>query len=148
LLAERFCSFVESSGTLNLNELVQGASEFIVALYAAALQLPSPEPTERDAPEAMTHAEWNALHRRLAEQFGQINSYSFFFDPYETDSQPVTASLADDLADIYRYLRTGLMLYGVPDSRNDAIWGWRFGFEDHWGRHAAHALYALHNATY
>jgi hypothetical protein len=42
---------------------------------------------------------------------------------------PVVASLADDIADIYRDLKKGFALLG---SRDGAVWEWRHGFEHHW----------------
>src|SRR5713101_6545121 len=124
LLAARFCALVEYSETLALGELVQRATELIVALYAAAIRLPHADPSERDAPESVTPDEWQALYRRLSIQFGDINDYSFVFDPYEQNAAPVTGSLADDLADIYRDLKTGLVLHEAA-AGDDAIWEWR-----------------------
>ena len=66
------------------------------------------------------------------------------FDPYDPDgSAPVMASLSDDIADIYRDLQGGLVAFRAGEI-DDAVWEWRFGFDTHWGRHAAHGLFALH----
>jgi hypothetical protein len=109
--------------------------------------LPDPETSDRDSPDAVSPDDWWALYRRLSMQFGEVNNYRFMFDPYEPGSDPVTGSLADDLADIYSDLKIGLAL-DAAGANDDAIWQWRFGFENHWGRHAAHALYALHVASH
>jgi Domain of unknown function (DUF5063) len=69
------------------------------------------------------------------------------FDPYESGATPVMGSLADDAADIYRDLRGGLSLIDVDGGLDNAVWEWQFGFEYHWGVHAASALYALHSLT-
>jgi hypothetical protein len=69
------------------------------------------------------------------------------FDPYEGE-MPVVASLADDIADIYRDLKKGFALLDAGGSRDRAVWEWRHGFEHHWGRHAAHALYAVYVLTH
>jgi hypothetical protein len=67
------------------------------------------------------------------------------FDPYdEDDTTPVAGSLADDVADIYLTLRGGLDLVEAGKPRGAALWEWKFGFDEHWGRHAAHALSAVH----
>ncbi len=138
---------VESSETVGLGELVQWATELIVALYDAAMRLPQSDPSGQDAPEPVSQDDWQALFKRLSVQLGEINDYSFVFDPYDQTSAPVIGSLADDLADIYSDLHTGLVLHAAQ-ANDDAIWQWRFGFENHWGRHAAHALYALHIAKH
>ncbi|HLX32979.1 MAG TPA: DUF5063 domain-containing protein [Gaiellaceae bacterium] len=146
-LSMAFCELVESSESVGLGELVDRATKLIVGLYDAAMRLPQPQASEHDAPQPVTKEEWWTLFRRLSLQLGEINNYSFVFDPYEQDAAPVTGSLADDLAGIYSDLRVGLALYAA-EAYDDAIWEWRFGFESHWGRHAAHALYALHVAKH
>ena len=52
----------------------------------------------------------------------------------------MAGSLADDAADIYRDLPSGL--------NDNAVGEWRFGFDNNWGKHAAEALYALHSLTH
>lgn len=69
--------------------------------------------------------------------------YSVMFDPYEFDSAPVTGSLADDAADVYRDLKGGLTVIAEGGALENAVSEWRFGFDHHWGRHAADALHAL-----
>ena len=146
-LAAAFCELVKSSETVGLGELVNRATELIVGLYDAAMRLPQSEPSEQDAPQPVTRDDWQTLFKRLSFQLGEINDYSFVFDPYELNAAPVIGSLADDFADIYSDLQIGLVLHTAGAS-DDAIWQWRFGFENHWGRHAAHALYALHIAEH
>lgn len=93
-----------------------------------------------------TTEEWQALSRRISEKLGDADYYRLIFDPYQADP-PVTASLADDVADIYRDLRGGFALLEPGGMRDGAVWEWRFGFDSHWGRHAAHALYAVRVLT-
>ena len=48
----------------------------------------------------------------------------------------------DDLGDVYKDVRAGLVLYesGEP---NEALWHWQYLHRIHWGRHAVGALFAL-----
>jgi hypothetical protein len=65
--------------------------------------------------------------------------YRIVFDPWE-DVEAVEASMADDLADIYRDAMNAL-----ADPRGDrAVWDWKLSFRTHWGHHALAALYAIH----
>jgi len=54
--------------------------------------------------------------------------------------------VADDLADIWRDLRTGLNAMATESRWEDVGWEWRFGLQTHWGKHAVDALAALHDA--
>lgn len=71
-----------------------------------------------------------------------VSTYSDVFNPLK-DTEPVTSNLADDLADIYRDIKGGLVLF---DSQHpiDAAWEWRFGFQTHWGHHLVGAQRAIH----
>jgi hypothetical protein len=77
----------------------------------------------------MTTDEWWILFQRLQRQLEHFDSV-------------VDGSLSDDIADVYRDLRNGFLSYDSGDV-DEAVWNWRTEFESHWGRHAAHAIYAL-----
>jgi hypothetical protein len=57
--------------------------------------------------------------------------------------KPVTASLADDIADIYRDVVSGLRHYRAGH-RDEAVWQWTFTLQSHWGGHITGAIRALH----
>jgi hypothetical protein len=136
--AGEFCSFIREAGKLSLDERMSGARRYLLGLYAAALGLPSVEPTDDPNPARSPEPPSNW------QGFGKFESYWEVFDPYELD-QPVAESLSDDLLDVYRDVRRGLALW---ESRRDAdaVWEWKFHFDAHWGAHAVDALRALHRA--
>lgn len=141
-LAESFVAFVDDASHLPADRFVGELERHLLDLYRAALDLALPEDAEDAAPpSAVTNDEAAALQRRLSDQLGDFDVYRLVFDPYELDAPPVAGSLADDVADIYRDLKSGL----AATNDAEATWQWRFGFDTHWGRHAAHALYALYN---
>jgi len=117
----------------------------VVALYAAALDLPQPwsegVSAEPPASPAMEQR-WSAVRARAAAI--PLQHYSEIFSPLMLPPEaPVVGDLADDIADIYRDVANGLALYdaGCVD---DAIWQWGFSFQSHWGEHASSAIRALH----
>jgi hypothetical protein len=171
LLAEDFCALVEQRESLGCEGLLRAVHVRLAPLYAAALALPSVEalddtssevvdeagiadseepdvdvsgrPTE-SSPDRMSHEEWMALYRSLSEQLGERDLYAEVFDPYlQPPKEPVIASLADDIADIYRDLAEGRIKWRQGAS-DEAWWQWRFHFTIHWGEHATNALRALH----
>ena len=81
---------------------------------------------------------------KLSEPRADWDRYWQVFDPTE-DDEAVFGTLADDIADIYRDLKEGLVLieaHEVPPE--DIIWNWRFSFYSHWGKHAMDALLTVH----
>jgi hypothetical protein len=143
--AESFFEVVESSDTRSRIEFVRDLERSLADLYAAGLTLDDVDPDDDSPPpSALTNDEAAALQRRLGEKLGDIDFFSVVFDPYDFDTTPVTGSLADDLADIYRDLQDGFAALRNGATAN-ALWQWKFGFETHWGKHAVEAMYALYN---
>ena len=97
------------------------------------------------------YGEDRAVSRQaIADKLGGEFYYEKVFDPFDPkDCEPVTISLAEDLADIYYDLREGLLR--VPEHGPvpaKAIWQWVFGLKNHWGRHAVGAIAAMHSLLF
>jgi hypothetical protein len=136
--ATEFCTFIPQAAMLPLGDRMSVARRHLLALYTAALSLPSVEPTDAAEPARSPEApsDWRGFEKH--------ETYWEVFDPYEL-ADPVAGSLSDDLLDVYRDVRRGLALWEARQHAN-AIWEWRFFFESHWGDHAVDALRALHRA--
>jgi hypothetical protein len=137
---------IERRAQLSRDEFIAAAHPIVASIYSAALALPATEPTDTRAnPSALSNEEWMRLFLELQARLRDFDS--LWVAPGGTGpSGPGDTSLSDDLADLYRDLKDGLALWhaGNPQSRTDAIWEWRFGFENHWGRHALSALRDMH----
>lgn len=137
--AAEFCAWAEDKPGAPEDE-ARLAHQHLSSLYQLALQLP-PQFGDEQSPEISSDA-WQSVYRR----FGALpfNYYAQFFDPQVVPPEDAgIADLADDLADIWRDLKKGLVLFNaghVPA----AAWEWRQGFWQHWGHHAVGGLYALH----
>ncbi|HTK43032.1 MAG TPA: DUF5063 domain-containing protein [Gemmatimonadales bacterium] len=164
--AEEYCGVIEAREGLTREQFLQRVHEVLPRLYAAALALPSTdalfpdkEPAEGEDPAAEAVADpvpppdrgrpepWRELHTSLTSLIGDRNVYREIYDPYEPLSESeVTGSLADDLADIYRDVRAGLVKWARGES-GEALWEWRFNFQIHWGEHLTGALRALYSLS-
>ena len=150
--ATRFCAHITERDRMTTTRFLTVLPGHLAALYAAAAALPEVAPDvespERDRNEL---AEWRPLFEALGAKIGPHRYYSETSDPSKPDAQEtVTGDLADDLADIYGDLRTGLAFEVAAgrEAPNDVLWTWRFDFESHWGRHATSALRAVHTLLY
>jgi len=117
----------------------------VLALYTAALQLPQPwsQGVKGATPEVPHLAERLARVQQRAASL-PLQYYSEIFSPLVLAPEaPVVGDLADDLADIYRDVATGLHLLDTGRV-DDALWQWGFNFQIHWGQHASSAIRALH----
>jgi hypothetical protein len=137
--ARAFIAWAESAGAADPNAESVFARRSVAALIAAAIELPGGTP-DTEAP-GLPDEEYQRIYKR----FGALpfNYYSECFNPLVVPpEEPVVADLADDLADIWRDVKGGLLLYesGSPEA---AAWHWSNHYTFHWGHHATAALYAL-----
>ena len=145
VLAQSYCSLVVDRTSHSRSAFVAQLRPLLLDLYSTALTLPDRWVDHDLQLRAQSTEEWMALYQSLGEYLGDWSTYHEVFDPYELD-EPVTGSLADDIADIYRDLRRGLDLRLIdhPLSSEAALWEWRFHFYAHWGEHLTGALRPLH----
>ena len=147
-IAERFCALVDSSKNFNRNEFASQIYRILPKLIDQAIGLPDVESSHNHEPKAKNVRqrvkEWDWLYNSLKEKFGEWDIYRQVFDPTR-DTETIHGSLADDIADIYRELKEGVVLKETGRSApEDFIWVWRLGFYSHWGKHAIDALLAIH----
>ncbi len=157
-VADRFCALVDTARSLDRAELLLQLYRILPVLLTEAIVLPDVDLYGRDEPDdpnedlsdnrvraPMGTDEWRELYQSLKEKFGDADVYWEVFDP-TVKEEAIAASLADDIADIYRDLKEGLVLAEKqPASPEQLIWDWRFGFYSHWGEHATGALRTLHS---
>ena len=91
-------------------------------------------------PDVGPEAEVDELRLRLAELLGNVDTYSFVFDPYLPEV--VDSQLSDDLASIASDLENGLRHYRIGNVA-EALWWWQFSYVSNWGNLAGAALNAL-----
>lgn len=142
--ADAFARWLDS-GTDRGVEAARAGLIRLLDLYRAGLELPPEsacEVDDRAEVERVDEREW----RRVVESTRRLpfDLYGEVFDPTAfPPEEPVIGSLADDLADIYRDVVTGLRAYR-QGRRDEAVWEWSFGMRTHWGGHATGAIRALH----
>ena len=91
-------------------------------------------------PDVGPEADLDQLRLRLAEMLGDVDTYSFVFDPYVPDV--VESQLSDDLSSIATDLENGLRHYRNGNIA-EALWWWQFSYVSSWGNLAGAALNAL-----
>ncbi|WGX96269.1 DUF5063 domain-containing protein [Nocardioides sp. L-11A] len=80
------------------------------------------------------------LRLQLARLLGDLDTYSYVFDPY--DSEVVEGLLSDDLTSIAADLAVGVRHYEAGDVE-EALWWWQFSYVSSWGALAGSAMKAL-----
>ncbi len=115
------------------------------AVVRAGPTLTDFEPESVELPSRIQHEAWQTQFERLGKKLAR-DAYWMVFEPLEQQKpEPLYGSISDDLADIWRDVKEGLveMDSGTPTAMMDAAWHWRFSFETHWAQHAAGAICSL-----
>ncbi len=138
--ARQYCTFVESAHRYPVTERLLNFATLLAELYAAGLRLPEVEQPDEHTPDAKS-----GVHRW--EGFGDLTMYWEVGDPFQWEA-PVVGSLSDDLLEIYREIKKGLVVFDRGDDENvaRAVWNWRSTFGENWGEHTVDALRILHRA--
>ena len=140
-VAKRYCSWAEGP-THEPHEDMVFARKVLAELHLAVLDLPDNCP-DSDTEDKISHEMWQAVCARFSEL--PVDGYWDVFDPLVKDKdEPVFNTLWDDLSDIYRDVKEGLLLY-EDGKTEEAIWEWRFNFTIHWGAHLTGAQRAIHS---
>lgn len=80
------------------------------------------------------------LRLQLAGLLGDLDTYSYVFDPYQPEI--VEGLLSDDLTSIAADLAIGVRHYEAGDVE-EALWWWQFSYVSSWGTLAGAAMKAL-----
>ncbi len=91
-------------------------------------------------PDVGPDADLDGLRLRLADMFGDIDTYSFVFDPY--DPEQVDSQLSDDFTSIASDLENGLRHFRLGNTA-EALWWWQFSYVSSWGNLAGAMVNAL-----
>lgn len=123
-------------------EAVHEALIRLLQLYLVGLTLPSASSDRLSEDMRVSDEEWRVVHASCARL--PLDLYGEVFNPLDLPPlTPVVGSIADDIADIYRDVVTGLRAFRAG-LKAEAAWHWRFHFQIHWGEHVTGAIRALH----
>ena len=98
------------------------------------------EPRLEYQPDVGPEADVDEMRIRLAEMLGDVDTYSFVFDPYVPEV--VESQLSDDMTSIATDLENGLRHYRLGNIE-EALWWWQFSYVSSWGNLAGTCLNAL-----
>lgn len=134
----RYLDVLEGTDGATLYDLAK-ALDGLVATYH---RVPDVEPDTTEASAAPRTDERRIIDAAMAA-FPDVGWYALV-DPQDGQDQQIGMSIAvSDLAEIASDLMEVLWLFENA-SHNDAVWEFRFGYQNHWGRHLHELRSYLH----
>ena len=140
-IVRRYCVWAEGSPD-EINADMKMAEKILAELNYFVLDLPDDEFEDVQLEDISTE-QWKTVRERFESL--PVDGYWTIFDPSKIeDKDAVFNELSDDLADIYRDIKYGLLLFDAGHF-SEAVWQWKFHFKIHWGRHLLSAQKVIYS---
>lgn len=147
-VAGEYCTFVENTLRFTKTDFLDKSRKMLTMIYLKMSLLPRYEAIFEDENERfVTEEDWEFIHESVKKKLGYHDEYREIFDPLTHEQlEQSTASISDNLADIYQDLKNFISLYnlGTEEMMNDALWECQLNFEEFWGQKLLNALKATH----
>jgi len=151
-IAEQFFKLIEQETKLDNHEYRCQLHQSLSELYTQSWKLPNLDlQFDSDIKDQLKESNTKDIGKKISEKLGENTIYYEVFDPFHPEEdEPTQGWLVDDLTDIYREIKNGILKIenGNPKYIEDGIWDIIFGRNSHWGNHAINALRALHYSNY
>jgi hypothetical protein len=147
-VAGEYCGLVENVYHIPVEQNVKNLQKLLPLLYLKATLLPKTEKFLEDELEKyVSELDYTVIQQHWLEALGEFDSYYEVFDPdIQFGEEMVTASISENLLDIYQDLKDFLTSYslGNEEIMNDALYDCVSHFEDFWGQRLVNVLRAVH----
>ncbi|PTN07770.1 DUF5063 domain-containing protein [Mangrovibacterium marinum] len=151
-LANEYCKFVENAGSLKTRDFLSKIQKILPLVYLKTSMLPNFESTEEVVLEKfVSEVDYSYLQQRMMNMLGEHDDYQEVFDrDMQFSEVPLTASISENLADIYQDLKDFALCYRTGDEfvMQEALWECIDNFKNYWGQKLVNAMRAIHALVY
>lgn len=151
-VAVQYCAYLENLGDIPQSEITDKLTKILPLLYLKASLIPETEDINDDEPEiTVTEADYNYIASAIYNIYGKDDTYlEVFLQDMKYSETPISASISEDLADIYQDLKNCITIYerGITENMNDALHLCTENFKAYWGQKLVNVLRALHSIKY
>lgn len=146
--AKSFCNFIETS-TLTGKEFLIASQDLLLELYRTAKKLTDAGVADSNKEIELPEEEYKKILRSI----GQRQPFQYYWIPIDPiieddyEYQEGVGDVTDDVGEIYRRLKSGLLLLesDLTDDKINAVWQFKFDAESSWNDHCINALHATHH---
>lgn len=151
-VAREYCVFAENAAKYSKEDYLRVASRLLPLLYMKGALLPHIElMSDDDLPEIVDYDTYENVRRGIRSRLTSHDDYlTAFKDDFQYSESPVSASISEDMADIYQDIRNFCEQYSSGDDAvmNDALSTVVEKFGEYWGQKACNAMSAIHKALH
>lgn len=147
-VANEYCHFIEKAHEYETKDILDYLQKMFSLLYLKGALLPEIEVQVPEANERfVTEKTWESIFNELRNKF-KPNDEFWVMDHIDfKDNDPIKASLADNLTDIYQDLKDFVLLYakGTEAAKENAVHDCRLFFQTHWGYRLVQSQKYIHH---
>lgn len=151
-VASEFCTSVEQVAKLPAEHNLLKMQKLLPLLYLKASMLPKTERLlDEELEKYVSELDYNMLHQKWLLLLNEHDSFYEVFDPsIQFGHETVTASISENLLDIYQDIKNFLISYslGNEEVMNDALVECVEHYEEFWGQQVVNVLRAVHMLVY
>ncbi|GAB6119301.1 DUF5063 domain-containing protein [Dysgonomonas termitidis] len=151
-VAVQYCAFLENFDEITETELTDKLTKLLPLLYLKATLVPETD-TVNDEEQEITVTEdiYNFITSKLYNVYVNNDTYlEVFLQDMKYSETPISASISEDLADIYQDTKNFITIFerGITENMNDALYVCMENFKTYWGQKLVNVLRALHSIKY
>lgn len=148
-VAEEFCDFIERGMHIASEDYLQELQTKLLDIYNRAMDLPWVDlKSTKDFEHKLNNSYFEKILKSIASNLQDKRYYWDVTNPSSKakNNQVVCEDLVNCIGDVYKALKYSLNIYhsGKADSREVAIWQFKFDFEYQWGSKCINAIRAIH----
>lgn len=147
-VANEFCVTIEKASHNSPADNVAKLQKILPLLYLKAAVLPQMERVmDEELEKFVSELDYNSLQQKWLQQLGEHDSFYEVFDPnIQFGDETVTASISENLLDIYQDLKDFITNYSIGNEEvmNDSLAECVFHFSEFWGQQLVNVLRAVH----
>lgn len=151
-VASEYCSSVEHVAKFQAEANLHKMQKLLPLLYLKASMLPKTERLlDEDLEKYISELDYNVLHQKWLQLLNEYDNFYEVFDPsIQFGQETVTASVSENLLDIYQDLKNFLISYSIGNEEvmNDALVECVEHYEEFWGQQLVNVLRAVHMLVY
>ncbi|WP_163712026.1 DUF5063 domain-containing protein [Mangrovibacterium lignilyticum] len=151
-VANEYCKFIESAGSMDTRDMLSKIQKILPLVYLKTSMLPEFESSEEIVLEKfVSEVDYSYLQQRILNMLGTHDDYQEVFDrDMQFSEEPLTASISENLADIYQDLKDFVLSYRTGDElvMQESLWECIDNFKNYWGQKLVNSLRAIHALVY
>ena len=150
-IAKEFCYYFDDVDTKSFNGILNFVHRILPLLYLKGTFLPDIEVEYPEANEKfVTPEQWEELFYALREKFGNKDEYYIIDPQYINETEPLKASLSENIADIYQPMKDFIQLFekNTYATRQVAVYEFKYLFQTHWGYRIGNIIPKVHHLLY